>query len=991
MIKNIFSTCIMLVILITCQSQARPKNPVLSDHSNRKNWQLISGEGKWQKDQQTGEMCLTVTGGAGMPESNYWMLKYPFQPRTIYKLICQVRKSPGAAGGRILIGSNIVNRDCDAEYEWTPFELYFTTPDDVASSFLRFGQWKVSGTIWFRNVQLFPVQPVYKTISGIELGEGEAISNNEYKAICTFKSLATNSSRCLYASQCYFNTNRWDFRSGSYIVYQHRLGRQGIQQLSGQVVVDMLYYESGSLKVEASRDGERWITVGSADKTGNFSFPVPQNLYPAENIYIRLSGAGLNSRLQINTFNYKAALAGPTPDMTGHTTFADIIASPKKFAVQFSPPDKSGTAEPAIKITNQASQARTFIVKDDRGKTLSKVIVAAGQTLAMQVPAGSADLVHIAPQEDPADVFMAQIKSALSPLDADDYGFLLHTDKTAAVWWTDGVRKISKTRPIPTVQQNEISFFCAKNEYEPRQIVLHAAENLTNVSARVGAITHSSGYKLPADAVSLYSVDYVFVHNPTDNTGKIDWWPDPLPPLKAPFSVKAQENQPLWLVIYVPQNAPAGDYTGVIRLSSGSWQYQAPLRLHVWNFTLPDETHLQTAFGFQPSAVKQFHHFSNSDNLTVILDKYFKNFAQHRISPYDPFVLGNLSVRFDHTALLAQVDFSKFDVQGQKYLDKMGFNSFRLNLAGLGSGSFHSRTAGKIGQYELGTPQYEKMMGSFLSQVQAHLQQKGWLNKAYLYWFDEPEPGDYEYIKKTNAFIHNAAPGLTRMLTEQPEPELYGYVDLWCPLSSNYNHQLAEQARARGEKIWWYICTGPQEPFCTLFIDHHAVELRTWIWQSWKYKLDGILVWQTNYWTSETAFPEQPQNPYNDPMSYMRGLGLKPGSKSFWGNGDGRFIYPPKGVFTSKQKNLEGPVNSIRWEMLREGLEDYEYFWLLQSLIDKTTDSKANSKLLQEARQLLQVPPDVTTSLTVFAKNPEPIFTHRAKLAAMIEKLQKEQ
>jgi len=173
-------------------------------------------------------------------------------------------------------------------------------------------------------------------------------------------------------------------------------------------------------------------------------------------------------------------------------------------------------------------------------------------------------------------------------------------------------------------------------------------------------------------------------------------------------------------------------------------------------------------------------------------------------------------------------------------------------------------------------------------------------------------------------------------------------------------------------------------------IDHYAEELRTWIWQSWKYRLDGILVWQTNYWTSETAFPTQPQNPYNDPMSYVRGGSLQPGEIAYWGNGDGRFIYPPKSVFIGKQKCLEGPVNSIRWEILREGLEDYEYFWLLQDLIAKKAAGGTNSQLLQQARQLLQVPAEVTTSLTGFAKTPEPILAHRAKLAAMIERLQKE-
>jgi hypothetical protein len=32
---------------------------------------------------------------------------------------------------------------------------------------------------------------------------------------------------------------------------------------------------------------------------------------------------------------------------------------------------------------------------------------------------------------------------------------------------------------------------------------------------------------------------------------------------------------------------------------------------------------------------------------------------------------------------------------------------------------------------------------------------------------------------------------------------------------------------------------------------------------------------------------------------------------------------------------LDGPVNSVRWENLRDGMEDYEYFWLLSQAINR--------------------------------------------------------
>ena len=83
-------------------------------------------------------------------------------------------------------------------------------------------------------------------------------------------------------------------------------------------------------------------------------------------------------------------------------------------------------------------------------------------------------------------------------------------------------------------------------------------------------------------------------------------------------------------------------------------------------------------------------------------------------------------------------------------------------------------------------------------------------------------------------------------------------------------------------------------------------------------------------------------------------------------------------------------MSSLRWEILREGMEDYEYFWLLSNLISSVSAKKGKSELIEKAKVLLVIPENVTGSLTNFAKSPEPIFEHRAKIADMIEQLQKE-
>ena len=262
---------------------------------------------------------------------------------------------------------------------------------------------------------------------------------------------------------------------------------------------------------------------------------------------------------------------------------------------------------------------------------------------------------------------------------------------------------------------------------------------------------------------------------------------------------------------------------------------------------------------------------------------------------------------------------------------------------------------------------------------------------AYVYWFDEPEPDDYEFVAEGMRRLKQYAAGLRRMLTEQPgDNQLTGLVDIWCPISNGYDHQKAEERRAHGERFWWYVCTGPKAPYCTLFIDHPATELRVWHWQAWQRGIVGTLVWQSNYWTSSAAFPDQPQDPYQDPMGYVSGYSTPAGEKRFWGNGDGRFIYPPLVASqpgkAGEQPVIAPPVSSIRWEMLREGVEDYECLYMLRSLLAEKRNDLPEARR-QQYENLLKVPAAITTDMTTFTSTPEPIYAHRRAVAEAIEQL----
>ncbi len=350
---------------------------------------------------------------------------------------------------------------------------------------------------------------------------------------------------------------------------------------------------------------------------------------------------------------------------------------------------------------------------------------------------------------------------------------------------------------------------------------------------------------------------------------------------------------------------------------------------------------------------------------------------------------GNFEVTPDQ--INVKVDFEEFDKAGKHYLDEFGFNAYHLPVQGMGSGTFYSRNYGMLSGFEQNSPEYDKLMKQYLSKVEKHLEEKGWLGKEYVYWFDEPGKADYSFVREGMNVLKNAAPKIKRFITEnQPGPEIMNITDIGCTIWDRVNPESIDSLVKKGREFWSYLCTGPKPPYINLFIDQDAINLRMWCWMSYQYKLSGILIWSSNYWNSDVLSEHgKLQNPWVDPMSYMSGYGTPLGKPSLWGNGDGRLFYPPnRDTNGNHQKFMDGPVRSIRLSILRDGIEDYEYFVLLHKLRDKL-DPRKYKVLIAKADALLHFDETLFTSGNQYTKNPSLLNERRNAIAALIEILQK--
>jgi hypothetical protein len=364
----------------------------------------------------------------------------------------------------------------------------------------------------------------------------------------------------------------------------------------------------------------------------------------------------------------------------------------------------------------------------------------------------------------------------------------------------------------------------------------------------------------------------------------------------------------------------------------------------------------------------------------------FQNPSTHETilaDSFEPAKLDDLKVVFDWT---------KWDAAVTRALSKYHFNTIDIPVDALHSAlEIDGQKLARFGGFLEGTPEFTALHRDYLHQIQEHLREKGWLDMSYVYWYDEPEEDDYPYVMNGFRKLREGAPDLRRFLTEQVEPALIGGPNLWCPVTYSTVLATIAERQAVGEDFWWYVCTGPKMPYATLFMDHPATNLRVWLWQTWQNQIQGVLIWSTVYWNCSHLYKDKLQNPYLDTMSWAAGYNfVKPGQRAPWGNGDGRFFYPPLATVnrTDDLPNLQPPVDSIRAEMLRDGIEDYEYCVILRNLRDEKSAELTPAEL-SRINALLTVPPQISQDMTHFTHSPAPILKRRAEIGRAITELLK--
>jgi hypothetical protein len=144
--------------------------------------------------------------------------------------------------------------------------------------------------------------------------------------------------------------------------------------------------------------------------------------------------------------------------------------------------------------------------------------------------------------------------------------------------------------------------------------------------------------------------------------------------------------------------------------------------------------------------------------------------------------------------------------------------------------------------------------------------------------------------------------------------DLYGAVDIWCPLFPLHDPVTAQQRQDLGETLWTYTALCQRDPTPWWHTDFPLLNYRCPSWIAWRYRIRGLLYWGgMSYWS-------QVEDPWTDPKTLDR---RKDGKGPLY-NGEGSLVYPGRAT------GYDGIAPSLRLKALRDGMEDYEYLALLE-------------------------------------------------------------
>jgi len=556
------------------------------------------------------------------------------------------------------------------------------------------------------------------------------------------------------------------------------------------------------------------------------------------------------------------------------------------------------------------------------------------------------------------------------------------------VWPVDPLVKVLRSDEPPASPAKGVLIEAARGEVENGQIAFRATSDVAKLAASATALKSASGKELPAPRVR--SVGYVPIKKNTEphlaETGEqvlvakapVDL-PDPLLEDSA-IPAKAGQTGAVWLTVSVPDDAAPGTYEGQVVLAADGAEQNVPVTVKVYAARVPRQMSLKVVNWYYPVVLTHTYQAPWwTEKHWKLIEADAQSMAAHRQSVGHVILNETIRAVQDEKGAVT-FEFANFDrmvetfrkaglpwVMGSAFAGRhewasKDFYAIPLKLY-KGEGVFgqypepedaKSKEEAKKRVFVM-TDAFEKYLAAFLPAFQKHLEAKGWLDGYMQHLADEPVGSNAAAYVRLGQLVRKYAPKLRRAEAMRAT-NIVGALDIWAPLLDQLGHQMKffKERQAAGDEIWFYTCERPRGKYMNRLIDYPLLKTRLLHWANFATGTTGYLHW---------GFNPSWGNPYQN-------AGDPPG--------DAHLVYPGvarlRGAPPSEDKLHS--LDSIRYEAMRDGIEDYELLRLLaakkpgeadaicrsvvRSLTNYTLDpaefSQARRRLLEAAGNLDRQP-----------------------------------
>uniref|UniRef100_UPI003F492433 discoidin domain-containing protein n=1 Tax=Nonomuraea bangladeshensis TaxID=404385 RepID=UPI003F492433 len=494
----------------------------------------------------------------------------------------------------------------------------------------------------------------------------------------------------------------------------------------------------------------------------------------------------------------------------------------------------------------------------------------------------------------------------------------------------------------------------AINEYESGQVVVHPQAGLTVTSVRFSALTKGVN-TIAADNLSYNFLTYKKLNRNTD-----DIWPtvrdapgdfpDGLSNLTR-IAVPAGVTQSIWVTVYIPKGAAPGRYTGTVDVHTDRGDLPSvPLIVDVRGVTVPDPVDgvfdnalwntflgeiswlppgqtIEETYGFKPF----------SDKWQQLAENVAAEMKEHRnnnltLPLVQLLLLGNSTLEADGRY---KFDWTYVDKAAEFFMSRNAtkrLEGFWVSADVNGDGVRDVETIGR-GSDGKGTRSYvpwnsgtaARFIDEFIPAAKAHFESKSWNGKKWsaMYWMhigDEPTT-DAERDSWLNlaARVRSHWPTVKLGDAIYAEPNAQNIarsMDIMIPQTLNYNMnpEPYDTLRAQGKELWLYNATAPRANYLNRFIDQPQWNQRLSMWHAFSRKATGYLHYSLNGWLTPLDAED--------------------------GKGDHYLTWPD--VPNTKIQS------TIRWDSLRDGIEEYEVLSIL-ARTDPGLAKDLSTALIQDA------------------------------------------